>query len=104
MTPNAIDIPSSSREFFHGKDNTVSHKGFPICYRLKNGHPASVFLRPIMRARIRCLFALLDEAAKRVLGSNTCNMSGLRFLLSDEHDIAEGNIQLGEIVAEPQSW
>ena len=43
LKPNAIDILSSSREFFHDKDNTVYHKGFPICYRLKNGPPSIQF-------------------------------------------------------------
>jgi len=43
LKPNAIDILSSSREFFHEKDNTVYHKGFPICYRLKNGPPSIQF-------------------------------------------------------------
>ena len=37
LKPNAISILSSSQEFFHAKDNTIYHKGFPICYRLKNG-------------------------------------------------------------------
>src|SRR6516165_7100790 len=40
LKPNAIDILSRSREFFHEKDNTIYHKGFPICYRLKNGPPS----------------------------------------------------------------
>jgi hypothetical protein len=43
LKPNAIEILSSSREFFHDKDNTVYHKGFPICYRLKNGPPSIQF-------------------------------------------------------------
>jgi hypothetical protein len=43
LKPNAIDILSSSREFFHDKDNTIYHKGFPICYRLKNGPPSIQF-------------------------------------------------------------
>ena len=43
LKPSAIDILSSSREFFHDKDNTVYHKGFPICYRLKNGPPSIQF-------------------------------------------------------------
>ena len=40
LEPNAIEILSSSREFFHDKDNTIYPKGFPICYRLKNGPPS----------------------------------------------------------------
>ena len=43
LKPNAIDVLSSSREFFHDKDNTIYHKGFPICYRLKNGPPSIQF-------------------------------------------------------------
>jgi hypothetical protein len=43
LKPNAIDILSSSQEFFHDKDNTIYHKGFPICYRLKSGPPSIQF-------------------------------------------------------------
>src|SRR5215469_4304919 len=43
LKPNAIDVLSSSREFFHDKDNTIYHKGFPINYRLKNGPPSIQF-------------------------------------------------------------
>jgi hypothetical protein len=43
LKPNAIDILSSSQQFFHDKDNTIFHKGFPICYRLKNGPPSIQF-------------------------------------------------------------
>jgi hypothetical protein len=43
LKPKTIDILSSSREFFHDKDNTVYHKGFPINYRLKNGPPSIQF-------------------------------------------------------------
>jgi hypothetical protein len=43
LKPNAVEILSSSREFFHDKDNTVYHKGFPVCYRLKNGPPSIQF-------------------------------------------------------------
>jgi hypothetical protein len=43
LKPNAIDILSRSQEFFHDKDNTGYHKGFPICYRLKNGPPSIQF-------------------------------------------------------------
>ena len=43
LKPNAIDILSSSREFFRDKDNTIFHKGFPINYRLKNGPPSIQF-------------------------------------------------------------
>ncbi len=37
LKPKAVDILSRSQEFFHDSDNSVYHKGFPICYRLKNG-------------------------------------------------------------------
>ena len=43
LKPNAVDILSRSQEFFHDKDNAVYHKGFPICYRLKNGPPSIQF-------------------------------------------------------------
>ena len=43
LTPNAVDILSRSQEFFHDKDNTGYHKGFPISYRLKNGPPSIQF-------------------------------------------------------------
>ena len=43
LKPNAIEILSKSQEFFHDRDNTVYHKGFPICYRLKNGPPSIQF-------------------------------------------------------------
>src|SRR6516162_10190287 len=43
LKPNAMDILSRSRQFFHDKDNTIYHKGFPICFRLKNGPPHSIF-------------------------------------------------------------
>ena len=40
LEPKAVDILSQSQEFFHDRDNSVYHKGFPICYRLKNGPPS----------------------------------------------------------------
>jgi hypothetical protein len=43
LKPKAVDTLSSSPEFFHDKDNTVYHKGFPICFRLKNGPPSIQF-------------------------------------------------------------
>ena len=43
LKPNSVGILSQSQEFFHDKDNTVYHKGFPICYRLKNGPPSIQF-------------------------------------------------------------
>jgi hypothetical protein len=43
LKPNAVDILSRSQEFFHDKDNVHFHKGFPICYRLKNGPPSIQF-------------------------------------------------------------
>ncbi len=43
LKPNAVDILSRSQEFLHDKDNAVYHKGFPICYRLKNGPPSIQF-------------------------------------------------------------
>ncbi len=43
LKPNAVDILSRSQEFLHDKDNSVYHKGFPICYRLKKGPPSIQF-------------------------------------------------------------
>ncbi len=43
LKPNAVDILIKSQEFFHDRDNTTYHKGFPICYRLKNGPPSIQF-------------------------------------------------------------
>jgi hypothetical protein len=43
LKPNAVDILNRSQEFLHDKDNTGYHKGFPICYRLKNGPPSIQF-------------------------------------------------------------
>lgn len=43
LKPNAIDILSRSQEFSRDRDNSVYHKGFPICFRLKNGPPSIQF-------------------------------------------------------------
>lgn len=43
LKPNAIDILTKSQEFYRDRDNTIYHKGFPICYRLKNGPPSIQF-------------------------------------------------------------
>ena len=43
LKPDAVDILSRSQEFSHDKDNSVYHKGFPICYRLKKGPPSIQF-------------------------------------------------------------
>jgi hypothetical protein len=40
LKPNAVGILSQNREFLHDRDNSVYHKGFPTCYRLKNGPPS----------------------------------------------------------------
>jgi hypothetical protein len=40
LKPKAVDILSQNQEFLHDRDNSVYHKGFPICYRLKNGPPS----------------------------------------------------------------
>jgi hypothetical protein len=40
LKPKAVDILSQNQEFFHDRDNSVYHKGFPICYRLKKGPPS----------------------------------------------------------------
>jgi hypothetical protein len=43
LKPNALGVLSTSQEFFRDRDNTSYHKGFPICYRLKNGPPSIQF-------------------------------------------------------------
>ncbi len=43
LKPGAVDLLSRSQEFFRDKENTGYHKGFPICYRLKNGPPSIQF-------------------------------------------------------------
>jgi len=43
LTSNAVAILTKSQEFFRDRDNTIYHKGFPICYRLKNGPPSIQF-------------------------------------------------------------
>ena len=43
LKPTAVDVLSHSQEFLHDKDNAVYHKGFPICYRLKDGPPSIQF-------------------------------------------------------------
>ena len=43
LKPDALDILGRSQEFSHDKDNSVYHKGFPICYRLKKGPPSIQF-------------------------------------------------------------
>ena len=40
LKPNAFETLSQSREFHRDRDNTVYHKGFPTCYRLKDGPPS----------------------------------------------------------------
>jgi hypothetical protein len=43
LKPDAVDTLNRSQEFFRDKDNVNYHKGFPICYRLKNGPPSIQF-------------------------------------------------------------
>jgi hypothetical protein len=43
LKPNAVGVLSQSQEFSRDRDNSVYHKGFPICYRLKNGPPSIQF-------------------------------------------------------------
>jgi len=40
LKPTAFNTLSKSREFYRDHDNTVYHKGFPTCFRLKNGPPS----------------------------------------------------------------
>ena len=43
LKPNAVDILGRSQEFSRDRDNSVYHKGFPICFRLKKGPPSIQF-------------------------------------------------------------
>jgi len=43
LKPNTVGILSQSQEFFRDRDNSIYHKGFPICFRLKNGPPSIQF-------------------------------------------------------------
>jgi len=43
LKADAVDVLKKSQEFYHDKDNSIYHKGFPICYRLKNGPPSIQF-------------------------------------------------------------
>lgn len=40
LKPGAIDLLTKSREFARGPDNTVFHKGYPICFRSKPAVPS----------------------------------------------------------------
>jgi hypothetical protein len=40
LKPTAFDTLSRSQEFERDKENTFYHKGFPTCFRLKNGPPS----------------------------------------------------------------
>jgi len=40
LKPNALDILARSQEFARGPDNVVFHKGYPVCYRSRNGVPS----------------------------------------------------------------
>jgi len=40
LKPGALETLSQSREFHRDRDNTVYHKGFPACFRLKDGPPS----------------------------------------------------------------
>jgi len=43
LKPRAVDVLGKSTQFFHDRDNASYHKGFPTCYRLKNGPPSIQF-------------------------------------------------------------
>jgi len=40
LKPNALEILARSREFARSPDNVTFHKGYPICYRSRNGTPS----------------------------------------------------------------
>ncbi|MDX2181745.1 MAG: hypothetical protein SFV18_19285 [Bryobacteraceae bacterium] len=43
LKPGAAAKLDECREFARSRDNTIYHKGFPICYRLRNGPPSIQF-------------------------------------------------------------
>ncbi len=40
LKPNALEILARSKEFARSGDNVTFHKGYPICYRSRNGVPS----------------------------------------------------------------
>jgi hypothetical protein len=40
LKPNALEILARSREFARSGDNVTFHKGYPICFRSRNGVPS----------------------------------------------------------------
>ena len=40
LTPDALDRLQRAKEFGRGPDNTVYHKGYPICFRSRGGTPS----------------------------------------------------------------
>lgn len=40
LVPGALDLLAKSRQFTRGRDNTVYHKGYPVCYRSRGGAPS----------------------------------------------------------------
>jgi len=40
LVPEAMDILNRCQEFHRGADNTVYHKGYPVCYRQAGGAPS----------------------------------------------------------------
>ena len=40
LKPGALDLLDRSQEFKRGLDNTIYHKGYPICYRSTGGTPS----------------------------------------------------------------
>lgn len=43
LKPKALDVLARSREFKRDRDNTIYHKGFPVCFRLDGGPPSIQF-------------------------------------------------------------
>ena len=43
MKPGALELLSRSKEFSRSADNTVYHKGYPICFRSTGGPPSIQF-------------------------------------------------------------
>ena len=40
LVPGALELLAKSQEFKRSRDNTVYHKGYPVCYRSRGGAPS----------------------------------------------------------------
>jgi hypothetical protein len=51
MKPSALELLTRSKEFSRAADNTVYHKGYPICFRSTGGHRRSSSLSRATRRK-----------------------------------------------------